>query len=161
MRKVYDFWQGFMQERVPMSFILVWSGVVLAFCAGVWMTVAVVNAQKRKYHEGMERAEIVRRLQYTLPQKDNGYIRERLQNSLKIEDVEIERRKVCVRLGYARALLGKVKAAPLTIAERMQADEMDGIFTLYRAKECWTVAELRSFNDVCAALLKLSAKYAV
>jgi hypothetical protein len=161
MRKVYDFWQGFMQERVPMSFILVWSGVVLAFCAGVWMTVAVVNAQKRKYREGMERAEIVRRLQYTLPQKDNGYIRERLQNSLKIEDVEIERRKVCVRLGYARALLGKVKAAPLTIAERMQADEMDGIFTVYREKECWTVAELRSFNDVCAALLKLSAKYAV
>jgi hypothetical protein len=81
MRKVYDFWQGFMQERVPMSFILVWSGVVLAFCAGVWMTVAVVNAQKRKYREGMERAEIVRRLQYTLPQKYNGYIRERLQNS--------------------------------------------------------------------------------
>ena len=161
MQKVYDFWQGLMRERVPVAFILVWSGVVLAFCAGVCLTVAVVNEQRRKHREKMERAEIKRRLQYTLPQKDNGYVRERLQNNLKVEGVDMEMRKVAVRMGYARALLGKVKAAPLTIAERLQTEEMGDVFTLYREKERWSAEEQRHFNDVCAALLKLSAKYAV
>ena len=49
MQKVYDFWQGLMRERVPVAFILVWSGIVLAFGAGVWLTVAVVNEQRRKH----------------------------------------------------------------------------------------------------------------
>ena len=58
-------------------------------------------------------------------------------------------------------MLGKVKAAPLTIAERLQTDEMMKVFTLYQGKEEWSVEEVRSLNELCAQLLKLSAKYAV
>ena len=63
--------------------------------------------------------------------------------------------------GYARALLGKLRGAPLSVAERLQAEEMSKVIALYRGKENWTVEEVRGLNDLCAALLKLSAKYAV
>ena len=70
-------------------------------------------------------------------------------------------RQVRVRLGYAWILLGKVNAAPLTVAERLQAEEMEKALALYRGKSEWTAWEVRGVNDTCAALLKLAAKYAV
>ena len=161
MRNVYDFWQILMKEEVPLLCVLALSGIILAFCAGVWLTAKVVGRRRRKYRERLGHAEVERRMQYTLPQKDNGYIRERLQNELKVKGMGEELKNVYVRVGYARVLLGKVKAAPLTIAERLQTDEMSEKLTLYRGKEGWTVEEVRGFNDLCAALLKLSAKYAV
>ncbi|MBR2320926.1 MAG: hypothetical protein IKA57_02180 [Clostridia bacterium] len=161
MRNIYDFWQVLTTETIPLAAILVWTGVFLAFCVGLWLLFALLSAYRRKGEEKRRRAEVERRLQYTLPQKDNEYIRERLQNGLKVEEMDVEMKKIHVRLGYARVLLGKVKAAPLTIAERLQTDEMMKVFTLYQGKEEWSVEEVRSLNELCAQLLKLSAKYAV
>jgi hypothetical protein len=100
-------------------------------------------------------------VQYTLPQRENGYIRERLNTALHISEGQDCAKQARVRLGYARILLGKVKAAPLSVAERLQTEEMDKAFALYRGKTLWTAEELRGLNDLCSVLLKLSAKYAV
>ncbi len=133
-------------------------GMVFILCMIVrWICVA----RQRKRRERQRCMEEKRKLQYALPRWDNGYIRTRLQNSLKVEEIGEEGRQVRVHLGYARVLLGKIKEAPLTIADRLQAEEMCKTFALYRGKECWTASELRGLNDLCSALLKLSAKYAV
>jgi hypothetical protein len=66
-----------------------------------------------------------------------------------------------VRLGYARELLGKVQSAPLSVAERLHTEEIGKMLSLYKGKNVWTAGEINGLNEVCATLLKLSAKYAV
>ena len=156
--------------RLPLWFLEVWafllpfSGYQKRLCGQAFpccLSLAAVYiyrclvAKRRKMQ-----AERVKRVEYTLPQRENAYIRARLQDGLRVESGE-ETAQMRARLGYARLLLGKVKCAPLSIAERLQAEEMEKILSLYRGKTAWTVEELRGVNDMCAALLKLSAKYAV
>ena len=160
MRYVYEFWQGITESMVPLALVLSWISLFLVFYAVACSIRAGFARRKRKRIERIERAELERRLQYALPQRENEYIRARLQTSLRVEGAE-ESRQAHVRLGYARALLGKVRGAPLTVAERLQTEEMGKTLALYRGKEAWTAEELRGLNDLCAVLLKLSAKYAV
>ena len=160
MQYVYEFWQEISERKVPLAAVLTGVSLFILLYAAVWSVRVVRMAKKRKRREKMRRAEKERRLEYTLPQKGNGYIRERLQSSLQVE-LGKESKQARVRLGYACALLGKLQGAPLTIAERLQAADMAETFALCRGKEVWTAEELRRLNDLCGALLKLSAKYAV
>ena len=161
MRYVYDFWQGMTTSEVPLAVVLTWVTLFLTVYIAVTIFRIVIARGKKKRKERLKRAEIVRRMQYTLPQSENEYVRMRLQSALRVEKTDEEGRWARVRLGYARVLLGKVKGAPLSVAERLQAEEMGKTLALYRGKELWTAEELRGLNEVCAALLKLSAKYAV
>ena len=140
---------------VGLSLLLVFGGVgyLLLFCA--------LTARKVISTRKANRALVERRLQYTLPQRENMYVRERLDTALQVQSGEENEKKMKVRLGYARALLYKVQAAPLSTAERLQVEEMAKAFPLYREKETWTAEEVRGVNEWCAALLKLSAKYTV
>ena len=136
--------------------------LLLVFAGGIYLLLfGVLSLRKAIFERKKSRAEIARAVQYTLPQRENGYIRERLNTSLHIADGQDCAKQAHARLGYARVLLGKVKAAPLSVAERLQTEEMSKTFALYRGKSLWTVEELRDLNDLCAALLKLSAKYSV
>ena len=144
---------------------VVWLAVsVLAVFGGmVYMLLFCTLALRRStLQRRQRRAEIARRVQYTLPQRENTYIRTRLNTALHFSDTgEEEKIQTAVRLGYARILLTKVQAAPLTVADRVQVEEMGKIFTLYKGKEEWTVKEVNGVNNLCASLLKLSAKYVV
>ena len=161
MQYVYNFWKGMTTSMVPLALVLTWGSIFLA----LYMVLAIIRAvfaiRKRKRREKAQRTALARKMQYTLPQSENEYVRMRLQSALRVEKTDEEEKWARVRLGYARVLLGKVKGAPLTVAERLQIEEMGKVFTLYRGKEAWTVEELRGLNDLCTALLKLSAKYAV
>ena len=144
---------------------LVWlaASVLAVFGGMVYMLLFCTLALRRAtLQRRQRRAEIARRVQYTLPQRENTYIRTRLNTALHFSDTgEEEKIQTSVRLGYARILLTKVQAAPLTVAERLQVEEMGKIFTLYKGKEEWTVKEVNGVNNLCARLLKLSAKYVV
>ena len=120
---------------------------------------AILDRRKR-------REEISRRLQYTLPQRDNSYIRARLHTALNCEENAFNAdmgggKEGKIPFQYVQELLCKVKESPLTMAERLQVEEMSKTFALYDGKEEWTTEELRGVNDLCGALVKLSAKYAV
>ena len=140
---------------VGVSLLFVFGGVgyLLLFCALIARR--VISTRKAN------RATVERRLQYTLPQRENMYVRERLNTALQVQGGGENEKKIKVRLGYARALLYKVQSAPLSVAERLQVEEMSKTFALYRGKDTWTAEELRGVNEWCAALLKLSAKYTV
>ena len=109
------------------------------------------------------RLDCLRRIEYALPDKDNSYIRARLHTVLQAPSEENGAKDGAqpVRLGYARKLLAKVLEAPLSAAERLQAEDIKKTFALYLAKEKWDSDDLRTVNDTFSCLLKLSAKYAV
>ena len=116
------------------------------------------------------RAEILRKVQYTLPEKENTYIRSRLNSQLqspnaplcKEEKQEKEQgNKETFRSEYAGKLLRKVQEAPLTKAERMEMEEVSRLFSAYLKKSRWTVEDVRLMNDMFSYLIKISAKYSV
>lgn len=116
-----------------------------------------VRAKKRR------RLEMLRRVEYALPDRENQYIRARLHTVLQAPKQEQTQESKCepARLGYARKLLAKVLEAPLSAAERLQAEDISKTFALYLQKEKWDGNDLRTVNDTFSCLLKLSAKYAV
>ena len=147
---------------VVLSSLLVLGGT-LYLCLFIALSIGKSIAERKR-----RRAEIVRRLCYTLPERDNSYVRARLNTALKVEESKVneymgamEAQEKPMRLEHARQLLCKVKEASLSKAERLQADEMEKTFSMYLYKERWTAADIRAVNELCAALLKLSAKYAV
>lgn len=152
---------GLLQAKVGMEAVCV-SLSAFAVCGGViYLFFFCAFALRRLRVEWKkQRAEMAKRVQYTLPQRENTYVRQRLDVALNGPQDE-ETWQGTVPLGYARELLGKVQAAPLSVGERLQTEELGKVLTLYKGKENWTASELSGLNDVCAFLLKLSAKYTV
>ena len=136
-----------------------------AFCvlagAEYLLVCGVISIRKRRRMRRAQRAEIERRISYTLPDRENSYVRARLQTALQVPDYKKVSTGEPVRLEYAKKLLGKVKQAPLSPAERLQAEEIGRVFEEYLQKERWDDTDLRAVNNTFSILLKLSAKYAV
>ena len=86
-------------------------------------------------------------------------MRARLNTALQTESEENTNERV--DLEHARGLLAKIKEAPLSRAERLEAEEMSRLVAVYRDKESWSTSDLRAVNDAFSRILKLSAKYAV
>lgn len=102
----------------------------------------------------------VRRVEYVLPDRENSYVRARLSTALRSDGAEEEEKAdYAVCLSYARELLAKLKAAPLTQAERLETEGLEGVFSLYFHKPKWSANDLRAVNGACSRLIKLSAKY--
>ncbi len=141
---------------VLLSFLVIVGGGYLTACA---LRRACVRAQERK----KRRAEGARRLKYTLPDRENSYVRARLNTALKGEEelLKGEKQSVGVRLGYTRKMLSRVREAALSPVERLDVEEMAGLLALYLHKEKWSGAEVKAINEMFARLLKLSAKYEI
>ena len=121
------------------------------------------RAERKRCH-----AEISKKVFYTLPERENEYVRTRLNTALQCkenglnEDMDIGNEQIKpIKLGYAKQLLTEVRNAPLSPAERLQAEEMSRAFSMYLVKKSWTAEDIRAVNELCASLLKLCAKYAV
>ena len=139
---------------------LVGGGVLFVLSGAAYLLLAIaLGIKNRVVERRKKRAEIKRRLQFTLPDKENAFVRARLNTVLKPEEETGD--EPPLKLSYASALLKKLKEMPLSPAERLQANEMENAFSLYVQKEGWTAGDLRAVNDLCSALIKLSAKYAV
>lgn len=138
-------------------------GVLVAEFGVLYLLLFVFLRIKEKIALRKEkRKEIERKLQYTLPDRDNSYLRERLSTVLRAEEnSEGEARFEAVRFLHARELLAKVKEAPLTRAERLETDEISNLIGLYLQKPRFSFEDVRVVNDTFSRLLKLSAKYSV
>ncbi|MBO5412590.1 MAG: hypothetical protein J6A38_05885 [Clostridia bacterium] len=145
------------------------------FGGGVYLALySVLAVRKHILARRKRREEITRQLQFTLPDRENAFVRSRLQTALHVDDERLEevwesveenalkeKKEKSFRVEYAYRLLAKVKTAPLSVAERLQTDEMSKTLAVYMQKERWTANDLRVVNELFAGLLKLSAKYAV
>lgn len=136
------------------------STAVVLFAAGLGF---FVLAEILRLAKGLQRRKFLRarQVEYTLPDKENSYVRARLSTALRCDGAaEEEREEYFVCLSYARELLAKLKGAPLSQAERLELEGLEGVFAVYFHKPKWSANDLLTVNGACARLIKLSAKYA-
>ncbi len=124
----------------------------------------VFAVRKKKEREREKREELLRRESYfTLPDRENEFLRERLQTRLKIppegkaQEEEVE--KTEIRLEYARSLLTKLKATSLSASDRLETENLSKLLTRYALSE--EKENARAIGECLMKILKLSAKYAV
>ena len=117
--------------------------------------------KRRKERKKRERENAARRSQFVLPDRDNTFVQARLYTALQPIENEQGEKKEEFRFEYARKLLTKLKNAPLSATERLQADDLEKTLGLCLQKERLQADEIRLISDTCAAVLKLAAKYAV
>lgn len=123
---------------------------ILIFAIAVF---TAIQARKRK------KREVFRRLEYTLPERSNTFVRTRLNTALQAAEEGREGQKPPIKLCYVRRLLTELKNAPLTMAERLQTEELNAALAAYLQKSEWSTNDIRAVNEMCSAVLKLSAKY--
>ena len=118
---------------------------------------------QKKMQRKKEREKIARQIQYTLPDKDNTYVRARLNTALQVEQEECEEgeKAPVVKMEYVRKLLIALKNAPLTKTERLETEEMTKLFSAFMCKEKWNAEDVCAISQLFSRVLKLSAKYAV
>lgn len=143
----------------------------LALCAGIGYAslLLVFHLDNQREERKKKRAQILRKLQFTLPDKDNTYVRSRLNTALRTQEkdekpsieLDCENKNELLRLEHVRKLLSRIKDAPLNKAERLETEEMAKMFSAYLHKNKWTPSDVRVMNELFSALLKIAAKYAV
>jgi len=98
---------------------------------------------KRKREEG---AQAKRRVQFTLPDKDNAFLRDRLRTSLR-EGASTEEEGLRARLGYAKGMLARLKEENLPPMERLDLEETATLLSLLSKKQRWTAEEQKGVNE--------------
>lgn len=149
---------------VPVRMLyLSYAAAGLFVCGGVGylLTVCAFIAREKKWARYAERRAELRKLQYCLPDRENTYVQARVNSVLNAncgEDLpEVEQ----IDFGYARKLLSALREKPLSVGERLQAEDIGKSFGVYLQKPRWSVADLRAVNNAFSALMKLCAKYSV
>ncbi len=124
----------------------------------VCITKRGIRARKRA------KKERARRLQYTLPTKENTFVRARLHTVLQEpckEETLLPAERIDVRLHYAQKLLAEIKSAALSPVERLDVEEISRLIALYAERDKWSPTDIKAVNGLFMQLLKLSAKYEI
>lgn len=143
-------------EAVPFfAALLIAVGATLLLC----FIFVSISSRKKRLKE--EREKQVREMRYTLPQKDNTFIRARLNVVSEDMGEKSDGEEIKLRFTYAKSLLEKLRLQTLTMTERLEMDELANVFAVYAKKETYAVEDVRLISEAFARVLKLSAKYAV
>ncbi|MBQ8323385.1 MAG: hypothetical protein IJX91_05410 [Clostridia bacterium] len=139
---------------------------VLAIVGGILYLILFVSfaVWRKRLAEKKEREERARRLKYTLPDRENAYVRARLNTVLRTPNEPSKEPSVAekyFRLEHARKMLSAVREKEISMAERLETDELSALLSLYAKKESVDSEDLRVINDAFSRVLKLSAKYDV
>ncbi len=138
--------------------------LVSAFLCSAIIAVLVSLGKRRKKAALRRKAAIEREAEFTLPDKENEFVKERLKNHLKPQKEGLKEYKFseCVpSFDYTRSVLSKLKAAPLSVADRLQAQGISRDVTHFAFQERLSPEDVRVLNDRLSEMIKLSAKYAL
>ena len=139
---------------------------ILSLCAlGFEIVAFIILCKRRKNRKRKEREKAQRALQFSLPDQANAFLRAKLNSSLKPPEKEVEKRDYqkedCVQLSFAQSLLNKLFSASVSFADRLAIEETARVFQVICLREEWTEKDLKTINDGCLFILKMSAKYAL
>ncbi len=125
---------------------------LLAVCACLFFIVR----KKRK-----KKTPPARELQFTLPDRENTFVRARLSTVLNRDFVANEEQKERLALDFTQALrmLEKIKTSPLSPAEQIEVSQLHVDLSGFARKELFSPREATNINDSFSRILKLSAKY--
>ena len=145
-----------MEERI---FLCV---VITAFVSGFfWLFIfylfSLISRRRKR------RKSANREVEFTLPDRENTFVRSRLSTVLNREFCVAERQeeKLAIEFSQALKMLDKIWVAPLSTAEKIEVGQMQSDLRAFEEKQTFTVKEVSSINEKFARLLKLSAKYGV
>lgn len=146
-------------EKTTMAYVLVVGGVYLLLIAIILFAVWIARLVKRKRKSRYPKREV----QFTLPDRENSYIRSRLLTTLNTEREVNERLEVELPLSFTHAqkLLSRMASAPLSPAERLELCNLTSVLEGYFLKTRFSAVDVRAINTAFLKLLKLSAKYAL
>ncbi len=153
--------------RLPLRVFNPYFAVLIAFaCLSYLFVLVCTNVRAILKKRKIQRQKTERKLQFTLPDKENAFVRARLNTVLSVADEtddewQGEEEKEHFTLSHARQLLIKLKEKKLSLADGLEVEEIAQMLKLYLKKETLTIGDIRAVNDTFACLLKLSAKYAV
>lgn len=141
----------------------------VAVCCSVFFVLSALSLwiyrriKKRAEHRRLACAELERTAVFTLPEKENSFIRERLNTALNSDGKTLSHKLMeeGFRADYARELIGKLKRAPLSVAERIEVDNVSAFLTECAFKNELGWEEIACLNERLCSALKLAAKYAV
>ncbi len=104
-----------------------------------------------------------REVKFTLPDRENTFVRARLSTVLNREFCQAQRQeeKLAIEFSQALKMLDKISIAPLSAAEKIEVGQMQGDLRAFEEKQTFSAKEVSSINEKFARLLKLSAKYGV
>jgi hypothetical protein len=104
-----------------------------------------------------------RNVEFTLPDRENTYVRARLATVLNpnMANEEEKEEELPITFAHAKTLLNKIWFAPLSQAERLEMQSLENSLKKYENRTSFNAKEVRNVNDVFLRLLKLSAKYNV
>ena len=149
---------GLAWEKLAYMLAVEGSAVGLGY-AVAYVCLELLRIKKRRKEERQERK---RGVQFTLPDRENRYLRDRLHTSLQTEEWCFQdRRSALARMSYARRMISLIKASPLTPVERIDVEEMARLLALYDKKGRWNGADVKALSEIFSRLLKLAAKYEI
>jgi len=155
-------------EGLTLREYVIFCATFLEIAVGFYALLSVIAFIKKKREKRRkEREEICRRAVYMLPDRENTFLRERLQTGLRVEeekggepiDVNVARQEV--KLAYIQKMVLRLKASPLSASDRLETENLARLVNLYAVSNEVSASDLRSLNDCLSKILKLSAKYAV
>ena len=136
--------------------------IVIGFvCSGIfWLLVFYVF---RVIFGRKKRSEKPRQIQFTLPDRENAFVRSRLKTVLNRAFCEAEREEERLAVEFSQALktVEKLSLAKLSPAEQLEIYQMQSALKAFKRKEKFTAKEVSSINETFARLLKLSAKHEI
>lgn len=138
-----------------------WIVAATAFASGFfWLFIFYLFVRLMRYKKEKTGN---RELKFTLPDRENTFVRARLSTVLNYEFLEDERQeeKLAIEFSQALKMLDKVLIAPLSTAEKIEAGQMQADLVAFESKELFSAKEVSAINDKFSRLLKLSAKYGV
>ena len=131
----------------------------------LFLLVALINKVKKTAERKKERAERERRLQFALPEKNEEFIRARLDSVLnervRKSDTEVRALSKEYSFSYIKKLIALLKEKRTSSADKIQIEEYAHLIGVYAVKEKWTGDDLGVVNEAFARVIKLSGKYAV
>lgn len=106
---------------------------------------------------------------FSVPDREHSFIKERLRTQLSVPSEKDEegfvrasvRKKCAAKTEFALGLLKKLQIQQLSAGDRLDADSLKTLLTVYAAKDGLKPIELRALNDGLSRVLRLASKYAL
>lgn len=146
-------------EELRRAWVLV-AGFAMAACVSQLGLSVVLFARSLRRMRRLKRCKTHRNSEFTLPNRRNSYLRERLQTVL-CEENEEKAWDAGVCGDYAQELLAKLKGVGLSTVDELRVNELAKGLNLLLMKGKLTAAEQADLNVSLSALLKIAAKYEV
>ena len=151
-------------EKYPQMFLLAFF-LSCFMGVGLFWAVVAMRLEKRKEKKLLKKqAKRVaeRRLQFALPDRENSFVRERLQQVLDVPEEEPkEYPDTYFQFVHVQKLLNQLAEQKLSTAERLELMDMNAFLGASLQQKRWRIQEIRAINDCFCRVLKLAAKYAV